>query len=186
MISNAWDPPDGWQPPPIAAEAVMTSILGVLHNHLVAGNPEPLISLLGPLMGVIVRPYLDPKTATREIALGEELAEEIQAGRAWPLPTAAVAAIDVPVLVARPGAHRARQCLLFIAQNPDASNRQIAMGIGVSHQGQVCTLLARLKALGLLDKQSGDPGHSNAWRLTGLGCRTAASLGDGDVVADKV
>jgi AcrR family transcriptional regulator len=176
MIVAAWDLPEDWEPPRLAAEGVMTSILGVLHNHLVTGSSEPLVSLLGPLTGIMTRPYLDPKVVTREIARADALAEEIRAGRVWPLPPSADAAREVPGPLAHPGAHRVRQCLRYIAENPDASNRQIATGTGIGHLGQVSTLLARLVNLGLLDKRAGAPGRPNAWRLTPSGARAAASL----------
>jgi len=178
VIVSAWTIPDGWQPPPLAAEGVMTAILGVLHNHLVARSPEPLICLLGPLMGVIMRPYVDRQTVTREIARGDALSEEIRAGRAWPLPTSLRSAVELPAAVAHPGARRARRCLLYVAENPGASNREIATGIGVSHLGQVSTLLARLAKVGLLDKRSGRPGHPNAWRVTRPGEQVAAALAE--------
>jgi AcrR family transcriptional regulator len=176
QIIAAWELPDGWQPPPLAAEAAMTSVLGVLHNHLVTASPEPLISLLGPLMGVITRPYLDERAVKREIERGEQLANEIQAGRPWPLPAAVGAGAEIPRFVAHPSAHRARQCLLYIAQNPETSNRQIADGIGVNHLGQASTLLARLAGLGLLEKEQALPGGANAWRLTADGVRVTEAL----------
>jgi AcrR family transcriptional regulator len=176
LIVSVWDLPDGWEPPPLAAEGVMTSILGVLHDRLVTESPEPLVSLLGPLMGIIARPYLDPQKVAREIARGEALAQEIQAGRSWSLPTSGASAVEIPGLVAHPAAHRARQCLRYVARNPDASNRRIATAIGVSHPGQVSTLLARLVRLGLLDKLAGRPGLPNAWRATPAGERVAAAL----------
>jgi AcrR family transcriptional regulator len=176
LIVSAWTVPDGWRPPPLAAEGVMTSVLGVLHNHLVARGRDPLISLLGPLIGIVMRPYLDPQTVAREIERGETLAEEIQAGRPWPLPTSADPRVEIPALLAHPGAHRARQCLLYLARNPGVSNRHVATAIGVDHLGQVSTLLTRLAKLGLLNKRAGSPGRPNAWRLTPMGARVAASL----------
>jgi AcrR family transcriptional regulator len=68
---------------PLAASSVMCSILGILQDHLVRREPAPLISLLGPLMGVITGPYLDPESVAREVAHGEALAQEIM-GRALP------------------------------------------------------------------------------------------------------
>ncbi len=180
LIVNAWTTPDGWQPPPLGAEGVIISILGILHNHLVRGSRRPLISLLGPLMGIVTRPYLDPQAVVQEIARGDVLAEEIRTGRAWPLPTSSGVASEIPALLAHPGAHRARRCMLYVAGNPDASNREIAVGIGVSHRGQVSTLLARLASLDLLAKGPQAPGRPNAWRLTPSGARVAAFLEDGD------
>jgi AcrR family transcriptional regulator len=185
QIVAAWDTPHGWRPPPLAAEGVMTSILGVLHNHVVTGDPNPLISLLGPLMGIMMRPYLDANDVAREIERGRAMTAEILSGRrAWPLPSLAASPTELPGLLTDPRALRARRCVLFIAANPGASNRQVAAGVGVSHQSQVSTLLSRLEALGLLDKRADEPGRPNAWRLTPDGERAAILLKGADASAE--
>jgi AcrR family transcriptional regulator len=181
LIVSAWSTPAGWQPPPLAAESVMASLLGVLQHHALTGNPaEPHISLLGPLMGVVMRPYLDPDEVTREIERGHALALEIQTGHRpsslLPLPPHTLAPAGIPAPLTNPAAHRARSCLLYIARRPGQSNRQIATGIGIQHQGHVSTLLARLASLNLLAKHTGPPGHPNAWRLTPAGEHVAKSL----------
>jgi AcrR family transcriptional regulator len=185
LIVSAWSPPDGWQSPPLAAEGVMASVAGVLHAHVLTGKGEPHVSLLGPLMGIVMRPYLEPRDVNREIDRGRDLAAEIRTGRsAWPLPAPCRAGAAIPALLADPGAHRARRCLLYILQHSEASNRQIAVGVGIRHHGQVSTLLARLAALNLLAKKAGAPGHPNAWRVTPSGERVAISLEDRDHQAD--
>jgi AcrR family transcriptional regulator len=179
LIVGAWELPRGWEPPPLAAEGVLTSVLGVLHNHVVTGCREPLISLLGPLMGIVTRPYLGSRGVAREVVRGEVLAEEIQGGRAWELPFASSpAVVEIPDVVAHPSAHRARRCLLFVAEHPGVSNRQIATGVGIKHPGQISSLLARLLDVGLLDKRAGARGRPHAWRVTPYGAHTVASLGD--------
>ena len=45
-------------PPEITAEAVVGAIFAVLHTHLLEGREQPATDLLGPLMSVIVLPYL--------------------------------------------------------------------------------------------------------------------------------
>jgi AcrR family transcriptional regulator len=177
LIGSAWALPDGWEPPPLAAESVTASVVGVLHAHALRDSGQPHVSLLGPLMGVIVRPYLPRREVVAEIERGRALAAEILAGsRAWPLEAHAGAPLEIPRVLADPGAHRARRCLLYIAENPGASNRTIATAIGVFHQGQISTLLARLAGLGLLAKEPGRPGRPNAWRLADPGERVAGAL----------
>jgi hypothetical protein len=52
----------------------------------------------------------------------------------------------------------------------DPSNRQIADAAGVSDQGQISKLLARLEGLGLLQNIGGETqGAPNAWQLTPRG-----------------
>jgi AcrR family transcriptional regulator len=181
LILSRWEIPSGFETPTLAAEGVMSSILGVLHAHVLTGKREPLISLLGPLMGMIMRPYLDPPAVMREIERGETLAGEIQSGRrAWPLPGVAGAVAEIPPLLANPRAHRARRCLAYVSEHAGAGNSEIATGIGVRHQGQVSALLSRLERLDLLVKQPGAPGRPNAWQLTRFGQRVAMALDDND------
>ncbi|MFI5010071.1 MAG: hypothetical protein ACHQDY_07335, partial [Solirubrobacterales bacterium] len=54
---------------------------------------------------------------------------------------------------------------------PGASNRVVAEGSGISDQGQISKLLARLDTLGLAHNVGrGQPrGAPNAWRLTARG-----------------
>jgi hypothetical protein len=73
----------------------------------------------------------------------------------------------------------ARGCLLYLASNPGASNREVANGVGIRHQEQVSKLLARLHACGLLAKRAATPGAANAWWLTPHGQLVAAALRDG-------
>ena len=80
LVIASWPVSREWNPPPLAAEGAIAAILGIVHAHIVTGRPEPLIELLGPLVGLAVRPYLSPRAAAREVELGERLAREIQAG----------------------------------------------------------------------------------------------------------
>jgi len=85
--------------------------------------------------------------------------------------------VEIPTVLRDPRAHRARGCLRYLAENPGASNRQIADGIGIARHDQASTLLSRLAAAGLLAKQPGAPGLPNAWTLTGHGVQVALALG---------
>ena len=54
--------------PPLTAEGVVGGVLSVLHARLVAGDGGPLRELTGPLMGMVVLPYLCPAAAQKENA----------------------------------------------------------------------------------------------------------------------
>lgn len=159
----------------------MASILGIIQDHLVRREPAPLISLLGPLMGVITGPYLDAEGVEREVRRGEQLACRIMAGAStwepaeigWaPTRVAGQNAEQrgaLPALLANPSARRARECLLFLAEHPDSSNREVAVGIDVTHQSQISRLLRSMAGENLLVKRSGGAGKRNSWQLTPLG-----------------
>lgn len=66
-------------------------------------------------------------------------------------------------------AHRMRECVRYLAENPEASNQAVAAGVGISHPGQISALLARLHDAGLLVKDCGGAGRPNAWRLSPYG-----------------
>jgi AcrR family transcriptional regulator len=65
---------------PLTAEGVMSSVLGIMHAHIVTAKPGPFIELLGPLMGLIMAPYLGALGLQREIEQGDELAQAILNG----------------------------------------------------------------------------------------------------------
>jgi AcrR family transcriptional regulator len=163
---------------PLAAEGVLASVLGIVHTHIVTGAPGPLVGLLGPLMGLATAPYLDGWEVQREVELGAQLARAMLAERAVSAPVAGSGGDELLVwsAVHDPRAYRVRLCLLHVAANPGASNRDVANGIGVSHQGQVSSLLARLAGMGLLVKRQGGPGYPNEWSLTAAGELVVAAL----------
>jgi hypothetical protein len=84
--------------------------------------------------------------------------------------------LALPVMLSNPSARRARECLLFLASHPGASNREVAAGIGVTHQPQISRLLSCLARENLLSKQSEGAGRRNAWWLTPRGERVAHRL----------
>jgi AcrR family transcriptional regulator len=166
---------------PLAGESVMASVMGVIHTRLIAPEPEPLIALLGPLMGTIVTPTVaDERIAAEEVRRGNELARSMLAARRARLPENAKARSEVPAALRDPRAYRARMCLCYIAaqarQGVHPSNRAVGEGIGAAHRGQVSALLSMLSGLGLLAKEQGRVGRPNAWSVTAQGELVARAL----------
>lgn len=60
----------------------------------------------------------------------------------------------------------------MIAAQPGASSREVADAAGVSDDGQISKLLARLQSLGLIrDPGQRRVGEPHSWRLTAAGRR---------------
>lgn len=169
-------------PSPLAPEGALASVMGIVRARLMGRTQEPLIGLVGPLMGVIVGPFMDQARVAREIEKGNELAREVLDRRAKAQaseqsPRAATARIDIPELLMKPRAHRARQSLLYVVEQGrrgrSPSNLDVARSIGVSHTGQLASLLGKLASLGLLVKRVGGPGLPNEWSATATGEQVA-------------
>ena len=126
---------------------------GILHARLVTGEAPPFAGLLGELIGLVVAPYLDPYEVALRIKRGEEVARKIAEQRTSSAASSR-ARVPPPPALRHPSAYRARSCVIFIAANPGASNKDVAAGIGVSSLGQVSELLKRLADSGLLTKNS--------------------------------
>jgi AcrR family transcriptional regulator len=162
------------RPERLVAEGVVGAVLAVLQARMLERDPEPLMSLLNPLMGMIVLPYLGAAAARRELAR--------------PAPFA----VPRPVRRSRPSANLLRELdmrltyrtvrvLRAIAAHPSASNREVSVAAGISDQGQVSKLLARLRKLGLIDNTApaatgSTKGEPNAWTLTDTGRWLAESV----------
>jgi AcrR family transcriptional regulator len=163
---------------PLAGEGATGSVLGVLQTHIVTGRPGPLIGLLGPLMGLVAAQYLPPDVVTREIERGDALA---LVRRPVPRRSGIHAGLAIPLVLANPNAHRARRCVLFLAECPCASNREIATAIGVKHDSQMSKLLSCLFMEQLVVRRSAGVGKRNSWSLTSRGERISQVLGVGEI-----
>jgi AcrR family transcriptional regulator len=171
---------------PLVAEGVMSLVLGIMHAHIVAERPGPFTELLGPMLGLTMAPYLGAQGMQREIEQGDQLAQAILNGDSrWSLPPEAPrrdtepgARADSALLpnVGNATARRLRECLLFLAEHPDASNREVGIGVDLVHQSQVSKLLAYLLREGLVTRCSEGKGKRNAWRLTTYGEEIAQAL----------
>ncbi len=159
----------------LTAEGLVGGACGILHARLSRGEHRPLIDLLGELMGMIVLPYLGPAAARRE-----QTRPPIGQGPVVPCKPPVFAAAHSDPLQGLPMrlTYRTARVLGCIAEQPGVSNRAVADRAGVSDQGQISKLLARLERLGLV-ANTGDgrvKGEPNSWTLTPLGTEVAQRL----------
>jgi AcrR family transcriptional regulator len=172
LIVARWPALESLGSSPLAVEGAMASVLGVIQTHIVTGRPRSLIELLGPLTGLVAAQYLPPCSVAHEVERGEELART--GGPAQP--RFMHESVAIPPVLTNPNAHRARRCVLFLADCQQASNREIAAAIGVAHDSQISKLLACLHTEGLLAKHSEGVGKRNTWRLTTRGEEISGAL----------
>ncbi len=137
----------------------------VIHRRLVRPREGELYELLGPLMGMIVLPYLGQRVARKELATppaskpllpaARRQREDPLRGRQFRL------------------TYRTVRVLVVLSERPGASNREIAESAEIADQGQASKLLWRLARLGLIENRGeGQPkGAANSWLLTADGAR---------------
>jgi AcrR family transcriptional regulator len=168
----------GEGPPPLTAEGIVGAVFSVIHARLLASplpaamrgpcmGPHPpaegdsLLGLTGPLMAMIVLPYLGTAAARRELS---KLVPE-SAARAARVSGDPLKDLEMRLT------YRTLRVLMGLGENPGASNREIGEAAGVGDQGQISKLLRRLDRLGLIENTLNGQGRggSNAWVLTGKG-----------------
>jgi AcrR family transcriptional regulator len=171
----------GVECPPLTAEGLVGAGFSIVYGRLLRGEREPLTDLFGDLMGMIVLPYMGPGAARRERrGMGTfSAARKSPAGVKGPVRLADFVGGDLLAGVPMRLTYRTALVLEAIAQRPGASNRVVAGLAGISDQGQISKLLARLERLGLLRNagQGHARGERNAWRLTALGEEITQRLG---------
>jgi AcrR family transcriptional regulator len=154
--------------PPLTAEVVVGGVLSVLQARLLDPEGGSLLALTGPLMSMIVLPYLGLAAARRELA------------RPAPRPPRRTATVDGDPLreMGMRLTYRTVRVLTAVAALPGGSNRQIADGSGIADQGQISKLLARLHGLGLIENTGADSvrGAPNSWVLTDRGRQVQGAL----------
>jgi hypothetical protein len=155
------------EPPALTAEGVVGAVFAVLHTRLLETGGPPLSELLGPLMSIVVLPYLGARAANRELGLpaSEASAHERRSPaspRRDPLE-----GLNMRLT------YRTVRVLTMIGERPGASNREIAERSGISDQGQISKLLNRLARLDLVSNRGPgqEKGASNAWYLTARGAQ---------------
>ncbi len=184
------------KPTRLTAEGVVGAVLAVLHARLAAGDARAngarvnglraagareigarpdgapsMSTLLGPLMGMIVLPYLGKAAAARETS-------RPAARRRPPTPPSGDPLRELDMRLT----YRTVQALLAIAalggRGVGPSNRQVAEAAGVADPGQISKLLARLEHLGLIENEGGPPapGAPHVWRLTPKGAEVERTI----------
>jgi AcrR family transcriptional regulator len=150
----------------LTAEGLIGASLAIVYARLQRReSTPPLTGLTGELMSMIVLPYLGAAAARRELNRAVPVVAPMAARGGSSSGGDPLA--DVPMRLT----YRTALVLGCIADQPGASNRVIGDHAGVSDQGQISKLLARLERLGLA-ANTGDghlKGEPNAWRLTPKG-----------------
>ncbi len=122
---------------------------------------DALVGLTGPLMSMIVLPYLGARAAQRELERPVPVCQD----RRWHAPA------DPLRDVAMRLTYRTVRVLVALAADPGSSNREVGHAAGVGDQGQISKLLTRLSKLGLIENSGAGQarGAPNAWMLTEKG-----------------
>jgi AcrR family transcriptional regulator/DNA-binding MarR family transcriptional regulator len=160
---------------PLVAEGVVGAGFAIVYARLLKGEPTVLRGLVGELMGMIVLPYQGVAAARREQA--RPVPPSIAGARRFVAvaPSCEGDPLDgVPMRLT----YRTARVLEGIAERPGLSNREVASQAGITDQGQVSKLLARLERLELLIN-SGEghlKGEPNAWTLTAKGELVAQNI----------
>ena len=159
----------GREPPAVVAEGVVGAVFAVLHTRALGEDGDERFGcLLGSLMNIVVLPYLGARVASRE------LSRPAPARRRPARSLSARAQSRDPMAgLSMRLTYRTVRVLVVIAEHPGASNREIAERSGVTDQGQISKLLARLGRLGLIANsgEGQEKGGPNAWHLTPRGAR---------------
>jgi AcrR family transcriptional regulator len=163
------DARSGKEPSPFTAEGVVGAVLSVLHRRLSVANPTGLLDLVNPLMSIVVLPYQGRAAAERE------LEREVETRRAGGSKRNSDPLRNLEMRLT----YRTVRVLSAVAKHPGASNRVMATEAGISDQGQISKLLARLHGLGLIENSGGNParGEPNAWILTAKGWDVHEAIG---------
>jgi AcrR family transcriptional regulator/DNA-binding MarR family transcriptional regulator len=155
-------------PLPFAAHGVLGGTLGMIHARLISPDPRSLVELVNPLMSMAVLPYLGASAARREQYRPLPVRRSVRKRRPTGNP---LAGLGVPLT------YRTLRVLGVVAAEPGLSNCEVSERAGITDQGQISRLLARLARLGLT-KNTGK-GRPNVWILTRKGkelLRTVESL----------
>ena len=163
----------GAELPPLTAEGIVGGVLSVLHSRLLDTEGGSLLALTGPLMGMIVLPYLGPAAARKELARPVPKTTATQRAERNPL-----GELEMRLT------YRTVRVLMAIAAlgGPGSypSNRAVADAAEVSDQGQMSKLLARLRQLELIENTGGGAsrGEPNAWTLTDKGWQVQEAIAE--------
>jgi AcrR family transcriptional regulator len=165
--------------PPLTAEGLVGAAFAIVYGRLLRGEREAssLTELHGELVGMIVLPYLGSGMSARERS---RPAPSCSPSRSVDGAAPGTMGDEGDLLAGVPMRLTYRTALVLetIAEHPGISNRLAGEHAGVSDQGQISKLLARLERLGLI--ANGGEGHArgeaNAWTLTPTGVQVARGL----------
>jgi AcrR family transcriptional regulator len=153
------------QPPPLTAQGAVGGALSVIQARLrepsSGSGVRPLVELTGPLMAMIVHPYLGASVAHEELERTDPVApRKAPRNSADPFK-------GLPIRFT----YRTALVMETIASEPGASNRHIADSAGIADEGQTSRLLRRLQSCELIENrgQGHTRGEPNAWTLTSRG-----------------
>jgi AcrR family transcriptional regulator len=154
-----------YEPPDAVAEGVVGGVLEILHARVLSSSDAPLTDLLGPLMYMIVLPYLGERVARGELDKPGPKATPSEPDRAPATGGDPLEGLDMRLT------YRTVRVLVVIGARPGASNREIAEASCVIDQGQISKLLSRLARLELIENRGPGQanGGANAWQLTQRG-----------------
>jgi AcrR family transcriptional regulator len=158
-------------PPGLTAESVVGGVLAIVHRRLSQADPEPLKPLLGPLMYMIVLPYLGAAEAGKELQRADGPPRQAR-------PAARPLRNDDPLKgLDMRLTYRTVRVLTVISDRPGASNREVAEYAEIIDQGQISKLLGRLERLALIENSGMGQSHglANSWQLTRRGAAVVAA-----------
>jgi AcrR family transcriptional regulator/DNA-binding MarR family transcriptional regulator len=170
---------------PLTAEGLVGAALTIVYTRLMRSQHEPLTSLLGELMSLIVLPYLGTAAARQErkrkapASISLERSGSDRDGGAQATDARFDGAHEDPLRGVPIRLTYRTVCVLeVLAEHPGLSNRGVGERSGISDQGQISKLLSRLERYGLVEnsRDADARGEANAWTLTQTGVRIVHSI----------
>ncbi len=160
----------GREPPPLTAEGTVGAVFSVIHARMLEQDTRSLTDLTGPLMAMIVAPYLGPAAAQKELNRPVSVPEPVTPR----LPADPFK--DLPIRLT----YRTARVLASISDAPGASSKQVAQAAGITDEGQTSKLLNRLQRNGLIHDTGIGPtkGLPRAWTLTQRGENILQAVGE--------
>jgi AcrR family transcriptional regulator len=174
----------GHEPPPLTAEGTVGAVFSVIHARMLTDaesgerDRASLMELTGPLMAMIVQPYLGAAVARRELARPPARPDQTAPN----LPSDPFK--DLPIRFT----YRTSRVLSTIAETPGASSKQVAQASGITDDGQASRLLSRLQQHHLIQDTGIGPtkGMPRAWTLTPRGEQILQAVGyDGGACVER-
>ena len=172
--------PDQEAPLPLADEGIVAAVFGVLYTRIQKRDPRPLRELRGPLMAMIVAPYMGTKAARKELlAPGMRLRAAGDVAMTVSATERVGALKDLPIRLTELTVCTLAAIAQLNATGVQPSNNDVCWATGDTNKGQISRLLQRLERLELIENTSANgngQGGPNAWRLAPRGEELARRL----------